>query len=142
MAGRAGRTKKRGKVLIQTYNPYHQILQQVSTNSFEEMATHQLEDRFQYKYPPYYRLIKITFKDRNLYITAILIKTPKGHSLIKTKKYINTIYRSFIAIKEFSSVRILIDVDNYKKIRRKDCFLLLFHGSGKGIYQFRFSITA
>ena len=32
VAGRAGRTKKRGKVIIQSYNPYHQILKQVSTH--------------------------------------------------------------------------------------------------------------
>jgi len=31
VAGRAGRFGERGKVLIQTYNPYHQILQQVTT---------------------------------------------------------------------------------------------------------------
>ncbi len=37
VAGRAGRAKKRGKVAIQTFNPYHQILQQVSTNSYNEM---------------------------------------------------------------------------------------------------------
>ena len=65
VAGRAGRTKKRGKVIIQTYNPYHQILQQVSTNNFEEMYQQQLEERYRYKYPPFYRMIKITLKDRS-----------------------------------------------------------------------------
>ncbi|HBY68679.1 MAG TPA: primosomal protein N', partial [Flavobacteriaceae bacterium] len=66
VSGRAGRTSKRGKVLIQSYNPYHQILQQVSTNDYKSMYEQQLEDRYQYKYPPYYRTIKITCKDRNL----------------------------------------------------------------------------
>jgi len=65
VAGRAGRTKKRGKVIIQTFNPYHQILQQVSVNNFEEMYHHQLEDRRQFKYPPFYRMIKITVKERS-----------------------------------------------------------------------------
>ena len=54
VAGRAGRTKKRGKVIIQTYNPYHQILQQVSATNFAEMYKEQLQERWQYKYPPYY----------------------------------------------------------------------------------------
>ncbi len=66
VAGRAGRTQKRGKVLIQTYNPYHQILKQVSVNDYEGMYKEQAEERYNYKYPPFYRTIKIIFKDKNL----------------------------------------------------------------------------
>ena len=65
VSGRAGRSKKQGNVAIQTYNPYHQILQQVSTTNYTEMYTEQLQERWQYKYPPYYRLIKITLKHRD-----------------------------------------------------------------------------
>lgn len=65
VSGRAGRSKKRGKVMIQTYNPYHQILQQVSTTSYLEMYKEQLQDRWQFHYPPYYRVIKITLKHRD-----------------------------------------------------------------------------
>lgn len=64
VAGRAGRTKKRGKVIVQTYNPYHQILQQVSVGDYEGMFTDQLNDRRQFHYPPFYRLIKITLKHK------------------------------------------------------------------------------
>src|SRR5690606_31817526 len=56
VSGRAGRASKRGKVAIQTYNPHHQILQQVSTNAFEEMYKEQLDERWQYHYPPFYRI--------------------------------------------------------------------------------------
>ena len=65
VSGRAGRTQKQGKVLIQTYNPYHKILQQVSTNDYIGMYKEQLEERYNYKYPPFYRLIKITLKHRD-----------------------------------------------------------------------------
>ncbi|HEA28929.1 MAG TPA: primosomal protein N' [Leeuwenhoekiella sp.] len=65
VSGRAGRTQKRGKVFIQTYNPYHQILQQVSVNDYEGMYKEQLEERYIYKYPPFCRLIKITLKHRD-----------------------------------------------------------------------------
>lgn len=65
VSGRAGRTQKRGKVYIQTYNPHHQILQQVSMNKYEEMFVEQLEERHIYKYPPFYRLIKITLRHRD-----------------------------------------------------------------------------
>ncbi|GAA4322421.1 primosomal protein N' [Pontixanthobacter gangjinensis] len=65
VAGRSGRTKKRGKVLIQAYNPHHQIIQQVSTGDYQGMYHEQLEDRYQYKYPPYFRLIRLTLKCRD-----------------------------------------------------------------------------
>jgi len=65
VAGRAGRTDERGKVLIQTYNPYHKILQQVSNNDYVSMYDEQLDERYNYKYPPIYRLIKITLKHRD-----------------------------------------------------------------------------
>ncbi|WP_190809049.1 primosomal protein N' [Flagellimonas sp. S3867] len=65
VAGRAGRTKKRGKVLIQTYNPYHQILQQVTTNEYNKMFNEQLYEREQFKYPPVVRIIKLTLKDKD-----------------------------------------------------------------------------
>ncbi|WP_298420281.1 primosomal protein N' [uncultured Kordia sp.] len=64
VAGRAGRTKKQGKVIVQTYNPYHQILQQVSVGDYEGMFKDQLNDRRQFHYPPFYRLIKITLKHK------------------------------------------------------------------------------
>tara|TARA_B110000046_G_scaffold186040_1_gene231722 strand:+ start:4543 stop:6963 length:2421 start_codon:yes stop_codon:yes gene_type:complete len=65
VSGRAGRSKKQGNVAIQTYNPFHQILQQVSATNFAEMYKEQLQERWQYKYPPYYRLIKITLKHKD-----------------------------------------------------------------------------
>lgn len=64
VAGRAGRTKKRGKVIIQTFNPYHQILKQVTTGDFEGMFQEQLYEREQYKYPPINRIIRISFKHK------------------------------------------------------------------------------
>ena len=65
VAGRAGRTDIRGKVIIQTYNPFHTILQQVSINAYESMFIEQLEDRRIYKYPPFCRIIKLTIKHKD-----------------------------------------------------------------------------
>ena len=149
MSGRAGRTQKRGKVLIQTYNPYHQILQQVSVNDYETMFKEQLGERRQYQYPPSYRLIKFTFKHkdynrvnasadwfatslknvfgefvlgpefppiariRNQYHKNVLLKIPQQQSLDKTKAVIQKIRKTFASIKDFSGVRVVVNVDNY-----------------------------
>jgi len=65
VSGRAGRSEKRGKVVIQTYNPNHNTIQQVTNNDYIGMYKEQLYDRHIFKYPPYYRLIKITLKHRD-----------------------------------------------------------------------------
>ncbi len=65
VAGRAGRTQKRGKVLIQTYNPYHQVLQQVSGYEYQKFFEEQLYEREQFKYPPRVKILRITMKDRD-----------------------------------------------------------------------------
>lgn len=64
VSGRAGRKDVRGTVLIQTYNPLHNIIQQVTVNDYDGMYKEQLYDRHVYKYPPYYRLVKLTLKHR------------------------------------------------------------------------------
>lgn len=60
VAGRAGRKNKRGKVIIQTQNSEHSIIQDVIHNNFLSMYTNQLADRKTFNYPPFYRLIEIT----------------------------------------------------------------------------------
>ena len=65
VAGRSGRAEKRGKVIIQTYNPLHNIIQQVTNNDYQGMYKEQLYERKIYYYPPFYRLIKLTLKHRD-----------------------------------------------------------------------------
>lgn len=65
VAGRSGRSEKRGKVVIQTYNPNHNTIQQVTNNDYIGMYKEQLYERSIYKYPPYFRMIKFTLKHRD-----------------------------------------------------------------------------
>ena len=65
VAGRSGRSEKQGKVIIQTYNPNHNTIQQVTNNDYVGMYKEQLYDRQIYKYPPYFRIIKLTLKHRD-----------------------------------------------------------------------------
>ncbi|RYJ44372.1 primosomal protein N' [Flavobacterium beibuense] len=65
VAGRAGRKDVRGKVLIQTYNPLHNIIQQVTDNDYPAMYKEQVYERHNFKYPPFYRLIRLTLRQRD-----------------------------------------------------------------------------
>jgi len=65
VAGRSGRSEKQGKVIIQTYNPVHNTIQQVTRNDYLGMFKEQIQERQVYHYPPFYRLIKLTLKHRD-----------------------------------------------------------------------------
>ncbi|MNX19951.1 Primosomal protein N' [compost metagenome] len=65
VAGRAGRSEKQGKVVIQTYNPNHNTIQQVTNHNYMGMYKEQLYDRQIYRYPPYFRIIKLTLKHKD-----------------------------------------------------------------------------
>lgn len=64
VSGRAGRHGTEGRVLIQTYNPHHQVLEQVLSCNYAGMYSDQDNERRVFRYPPYYRLVEITLKHR------------------------------------------------------------------------------
>jgi len=65
VAGRAGRKTKRGKVIIQTYDPDHWIIKHVIDHDYIGMYKNEIIERKNYFYPPYYKMINLTLKHRN-----------------------------------------------------------------------------
>lgn len=65
VAGRAGRRDKQGKVIIQTYDTKNRVIQQIVNNDYEAMYRHEILERKQFKYPPFYRLIHIDIKHKD-----------------------------------------------------------------------------
>jgi primosomal protein N' (replication factor Y) (superfamily II helicase) len=66
VSGRAGRKNNRGKVIIQTSDADHTVIQHVLENNYKGFFRQQLAERQIYKYPPYYRLVKLTLRHKNL----------------------------------------------------------------------------
>jgi primosomal protein N' (replication factor Y) len=64
VAGRAGRKHEGGKVIIQSLNTTHPVLKEVMENDFFTFIQRELQERYHYKYPPFYRLIRITLKHK------------------------------------------------------------------------------
>jgi primosomal protein N' (replication factor Y) len=62
VSGRAGRKHNQGKVVIQTRNPDHWILQLVVENATISFIEQELMERLNYQYPPFYKLININLK--------------------------------------------------------------------------------
>ncbi|MBO6113962.1 MAG: primosomal protein N' [Lachnospiraceae bacterium] len=122
-AGRAGRSEKKGRVVIQTYQPEHYAISTVKKQSYEDFFDMEISYRRLLKYPPVYNMMVMLLtsddydrlntetdkaakciKEEVLGDKKIRIIGPADASIVK----INDIYRKVIYIKS----------DDLSKLRR------------------------
>ncbi len=65
VAGRPGRSRQQGRVIIQTFSPDHPILYYVHKHDYVAMYDYELKQRNEFFYPPYVRLIRIELRFKN-----------------------------------------------------------------------------
>ena len=65
VAGRAGRGKISGEVLVQTFQPKNLTLQFAKNHDYDEFFKNEIENRKDSLYPPFVRLVLIEFKGAN-----------------------------------------------------------------------------
>jgi primosomal protein N' (replication factor Y) len=68
VSGRAGRKDGNGKVLIQVTNIHHPVLQFVKEHDFTRLYDFEIQNRKQFDYPPFSRLIQIICKHKEKHI--------------------------------------------------------------------------
>ncbi|MBX2817382.1 MAG: primosomal protein N', partial [Saprospiraceae bacterium] len=66
VAGRAGRRKRRGKVIIQSRRVGHPIIREVIQGDYMGFTTRELEERKAFLFPPYVRMIRIVVRHGRL----------------------------------------------------------------------------
>lgn len=71
VSGRAGRRDIEGEVIIQTYRPEHPVLQLASRHDYDLFLRHQMNERKQFKYPPFTRLIEFSIKHKDMRKTQL-----------------------------------------------------------------------
>ena len=69
VSGRAGRIKQ-GKVCIQISDTLHPIVSLLRKGNYEDFYTNELQERRQFMYPPFTRLVQITIKDKDTKVVA------------------------------------------------------------------------
>lgn len=89
VSGRAGRRDGKGRVLIQTSHPGHPLLLHVLRHDYLGMYEEEIEKRKQFFYPPFSRLIHISFRhrERNTVMEganqfAACLQTPYGQYIV------------------------------------------------------------
>lgn len=68
VAGRSGRRKDRGRVVIQTFDPTHPVLKYVVENDYDSLYKSQMEERQAFLYPPISFFIIIRLKHKDIYV--------------------------------------------------------------------------
>jgi primosomal protein N' (replication factor Y) len=58
VAGRAGRRRSGGRVIVQTYSPAHYAIQAASQHDFDAFFEEEVLFRRQHRYPPFTRLVR------------------------------------------------------------------------------------
>lgn len=102
VSGRAGRRSDQGEVFIQSSNPNHPVLEHVVNNNYIEMYRSQIEEREQYNYPPFSRLILITVKHHSL---TLLDRASDGLATILRKQFnLNILGPEYPLIKRISKL--------------------------------------
>jgi primosomal protein N' (replication factor Y) (superfamily II helicase) len=62
LAGRIGRRAERGVMMIQTYQPEHEVLKALKTGDYRGLMETEMEQREVFGYPPFTKLLKIDVK--------------------------------------------------------------------------------
>lgn len=134
VAGRSGRGSKKGKVIIQTYNPEHYILSYVKNHDYVGFYQNEMKIRKMLSYPPYVYIttLKIMSKDyelaRNIsnevatYLKKNLLNSKILGPSVANVFRINNIYRFQIIIKykkEEALYQVLNQVDEHYKTQSK-----------------------
>lgn len=74
VGGRTGRKKLQGEMIIQTSQPENPIIGQIMRHDYQTFFAQQMIERHTFKYPPYYRLIRITVKHQDEHICNMAVK--------------------------------------------------------------------
>ena len=65
VAGRAGRSERGGKVILQTFDPGNQVIQSAARHDVNGFYQYELEQRKRLGYPPFSRLVRLELRHRD-----------------------------------------------------------------------------
>lgn len=125
VSGRAGRRQNQGKVIIQTSQPKHPLIQAIQTQDYVKIFNMLIEERKLFNYPPFFRLIKIVLKHKNIDMVtrasehlANLLKTNDGFILLGPE------FPLINKIKLWYNMEIWLKIDRKKKLDELKQFII------------------
>ena len=124
VAGRAGRKGKQGKVLLQTYDDTHSVIQLLKAHDFKYFYSEQISERKSFNYPPFSRIIGITLKhrdknqlDKAANQLATQLRKSFGHRVLGPE------YPSISRIRNYYHKDILLKIEVDASVKKAKTFL-------------------
>ena len=112
VSGRAGRKQSDSEVIIQTFQPEHDVLKLVEDHNYKDLLKGQLQERQAFRYPPYHRLIHITVRHRNRRVvehaSSLLAKSMRT---VFQHRVLGPEYPAFERLKGYYQKQILLKVE-------------------------------
>ena len=140
VSGRAGRKKSESQVIIQSFEPNHEILKLVKGHNYKDLLKGQLVERQAFRYPPYFRLIHILVRHRNRRVaeqaSSFLVNAMRT---VFEQRVLGPEYPAFERLKGYYQKQILLKVErdlSYSDSKQKlSRFVngLLSHDNFKGV---------
>lgn len=86
VSGRSGRAEKRGEVIIQTFNPENEVIQDAAQQDYSRFFNRVIKEREELWYPPFSRIVNFTLtsEKENLLEKETLLFREKLNHKIKT----------------------------------------------------------
>ena len=138
VAGRSGRSKERGKVYLQTFQPDHYTIQHVIQHDYEKLYQLQIKERTAYHYPPFCRLIRVTFKNKSFdtvnaaasWFTNVIVQSYDGTVL-------GPVFPSVARVRNMYIKHLMIKLDSKRNLSSVKKMVLKTHVSFQAIAAFR-----
>jgi primosomal protein N' (replication factor Y) len=89
VAGRAGRRGAMGRVLVQTRQPLHPLLEQVQRGAYHDMYMAQIVERRRFMYPPFARLIVVSLRHKDEHRVHAAARVVDGLLRGEMLRYVN-----------------------------------------------------
>ena len=132
------RISYKNKVLLQTFQPDHPTIQQVIHHDYNTLYDVQIKERTAYHYPPYCRLIRVTFKNKNYdtvntaatWFTNVFIQSYRGTVL-------GPVFPSVARVRNLYNKHLMIKLDSKQSHTQVKKILLKTHISFQSIAAFR-----
>jgi primosomal protein N' (replication factor Y) len=121
VAGRAGRGRKPGRVLIQTYYPEHYALRHAKEQDYEGFYEEEIKYRERFFYPPFYVLASIMIKHRNAGYASknanLLRNALDSANRDKASRILGPAQASIARLKNEYRLQIILKSPNRKRLR-------------------------